>query len=117
MISPDGRRITVWRAVPGRAVTAFLDTDTLQATGAEFINKHVSIRPRFVSSDVLAVFGCGRLEVITTQGRKLFTTAIPDQDRWVAPASRNGRRFALVGTYESAAHWSKPCFERVKVLD
>jgi len=154
--SPDGRSITVWDAVPGHAVTRFLDADTLEPTGAEFINKAVDsigfnrivyigylnrspnasvfvddvsedltpydttckeIRPRFVSNDVLAVFGCGQITLVTVQGKVLFTTEISEAKRWVAPASRNGRRFALVSTYESAADWSKTCFERVDVFD
>ena len=157
MASPDGRVVTVWGGVPGRAVTTFLDADTLRPTGAEFINKaidsvaldriayvafygsnapHASVliddaheevkpvdtdcrevRPRFVSQGVLAVFGCNRLKVITDQGQVLFTTPALDSSRWVAPASRDGRRFAVIDTYESEAHWSTVCFERVRVFD
>ena len=155
-VSPDGRVITVWGGVPGHAVTRFLDADTLEPTGAEFINKAVDsigsnrivyvghrnrspgasvfvddatddiapydtsckeVRPRFVSNDILAVFGCGHLTLVTVQGKVLFTTRVSDASRWLAPASRDGRRFALLSTYESAAHWSKTCFERVDVFD
>jgi hypothetical protein len=157
MASPDGRVVTVWGGVPGRAVTTFLDADTLRPTGAEFINKAVDsiafdriayvafqgsnaphasvfiddahhevepldsdcreVRPRFISQGALAIFGCNRLKVITDQGQLLFTSPASDTSRWVAPASRNGKRFAVIDTYESAAHWSTVCFERVRVFD
>src|SRR6266849_4953432 len=152
MASPDGRVVTVWGGVPGRAVTTFLDADTLRPTGAEVINKAVDsvafdriayvafygsnaphatvfiddahekvepldadcreVRPRFISPGVLAVFGCNRLKVFTDQGQPLFTARASDTSCWVAPASRNGERFAVIDTYESAAHWSTVCFER-----
>jgi hypothetical protein len=74
-------------------------------------------RARFVAQDVMAVFGCRRMTVVTVEGKVLFTESIPEEDRWVAPASRDGRRFAVVSTYESAAHSSTTCFERIRVYE
>jgi hypothetical protein len=76
-----------------------------------------AIRPRFVAPDVVAVFGCHRLEVVTLSGERLFGTGLEPEDRYVAAAARDGSRFATIAPHFGIGCDGKVCFETVRVFD
>jgi hypothetical protein len=68
-----------------------------KSTQLEYETKCGLVQTQFVSSDVLAIFGCNRVTVINAAGVELFSeqnVGYPGSSR-IATASRNGKRFAF----------------------
>ena len=64
------------------------------------------VRPEFISNDLLAVFGCRRVEVISTEGERLFIGESEGEEFGLAAVARQGSRFATYQTH-TRGHWRK----------
>jgi hypothetical protein len=72
------------------------------------------VRPHFLSSDVLAVLGCGRFEVIRIGGERLFSGSTHGV---FAAVSRDGTRFAIVEAVFGLGSHAKLSSEDIRVFD
>lgn len=74
------------------------------------------VQPNFISENVLAVLGCDQVDVITSEGERLFSHAT-EGDSTFAGASRDGSRFAIVEAFYGSGHDPKLRAERFIVFD
>jgi hypothetical protein len=92
-----------------------------KSTQLEYETKCGLVQTQFVSSDVLAIFGCNRITVINAAGVELFSdqnVGYPGSSR-IAAASRNGKRFAFRQAVEKSSGDGpdKIVAERITVFD
>jgi len=74
-------------------------------------------RPNFITSDLLAVLGCERLDVVSLTSGKTFTSTLNGADAFFAAASRDGSRFAVIQAFERPGDPPRISLERVTVFD
>lgn len=74
-------------------------------------------RPNFVTSDLLAVLGCERLDVVSLTNGKTFTFTLEGADAFFAAVSRDGNRFAVIQAFTRPADPPILLLERVTVFD
>ncbi|HKN61178.1 MAG TPA: hypothetical protein VJW93_08380 [Candidatus Acidoferrales bacterium] len=74
-------------------------------------------RPNFITSDLLAVLGCERLDVVSLTSGKTFTSTLNGADAFFAALSRDGNRFAVIQAFTRPADPPIPLLERVTVFD
>ena len=74
-------------------------------------------RPNFVTSDLLAVLGCERLDVVSLTSGKTFTAILKGADAFFAAASRDGSRFAVMQVFARPGDPPSLSLERVTVFD
>ena len=99
----DKRRAAVAETVPSRAYA--------------FTTTCKEIRPRFISDEVLVVFGCDRIDVVTRLADRLFSADLERGTRWIAPASRDGSRFAIQSPQFGGGEFARIRSETVRVFD
>lgn len=75
------------------------------------------IRPNFITSDLLAVLGCKRVDVVSLTGGKVFSSTSEGDEAFFATASRDGSRFAVMQTFLMAGDPPRLSKERVTVFD
>jgi hypothetical protein len=74
-------------------------------------------RPRFVSDSLLAVFACGKIQVVDLSGGVLFSAPRLTRGRPLAAAARDGSRFATLELFYGWGDSPKLHHERVRVFD
>ena len=74
-------------------------------------------RPNFITSDLLAVLGCERLDVVSLTRGKSFTSTLKGADAFFAAVSRDGSRFAVIQAFTRDADPPILSLERVTVFD
>jgi len=155
LASPDGTSFAAWKRIPGpHGLTYFLDSETLQPTGVEYLDKSVDTicqdriaytpiiksiqavrvlgpsgvvstystdcsepRPNFLSTSILAVTGCDRVDVIDTSRGLLFSHPTEAYHTAFAATSRDGSRIVIAERFYGRGHEPKLRFERFTVLD
>jgi len=75
------------------------------------------VRPNFITSNLLAVIGCERLDVVSLTGGKTFTSTLKGADAFFAGASRDGSRFAVIQVFARPGDPPRLSLERVTVFD
>ena len=74
-------------------------------------------RPNFITSDLLAVLGCERLDVVSLTSGKTFTSTLKGAEAFFAAVSRDGNRFAVIQAFTRPADPPILSLERVTVFD
>jgi hypothetical protein len=75
------------------------------------------VRPNFITSDLLAVLGCARLDVVSLTSGKTFTSALKGAEAFFAAASRDGTRFAVIQVFSRPGDPPSLSLERITVFD
>jgi hypothetical protein len=75
------------------------------------------VRPNFITSDLLAVIGCERLDVVSLTSGKTFTSTLKGADALFAAVSRDGSRFAVIQVFARPGDPPSLSLERVTVFD
>jgi hypothetical protein len=75
------------------------------------------VRPSFITSELLAVLGCERLDVVSLTAGKAFTSTLKGADAFFAAVSRDGSRFAVIQVDSSPGDPPSLSLERVIVFD
>ena len=73
------------------------------------------VRPNFISSELLAVLGCERLEVVSLTSGKTFTSTLKGPDAFFAAVSRDGNRFVVIQALARSGDPPSLILERVTV--
>ena len=84
---------------------------------AEYEMDCTDVRPNFITSDLLAVLGCKRVDVVSLTNGKVFSSTVEGDQAFFAAASRDGSRFAVIQSFESAGDPPSLSKERVTVFD
>jgi hypothetical protein len=75
------------------------------------------VRPNFITTDLLAVLGCERLDVVSLTSGKTFTSTLKGADAFFAASSRDGSRFAVIQAFVRPGDPPSLSMERVTVFD
>ena len=75
------------------------------------------VRPNFITSDLLAVLGCERLDVVSLTSGKTFTSTLKRADAFFAAVARDGNRFAVIQAFARPGDPPSLLLERVTVFD
>jgi hypothetical protein len=84
---------------------------------AEYETDCKDVRPNFISSDLLAVLGCQRVDVVSLARGKVFSSTVEGDEIFFATASRDGSRFAIIQIFVKAGDPPRLSKERVTVFD
>lgn len=84
---------------------------------AEYETNCNDARPNFITSGLLAVVGCKQIDVVSLTSGKVFSSVVEGDQSFFAAASRDGSRFAVMQTFESAGAPPRLSKERVTVFD
>jgi len=76
-----------------------------------------NIRPNFITSDLLAVLGCERLDIVSLTSRKTSTFTLKGADAFFVGASRDGSRFAVIQAFAAPGDPPTLSSERITVFD
>jgi len=76
-----------------------------------------AVRPNFITTDLLAVLGCEKLDVVSVSKGKIFSAPLEGADSFFAASSRDGKRFAVIQHFESAGDPPRMRAERITVFD
>jgi len=126
-LKPNGtefRDVYVWSIANNRVASSALRnasgvvlvTDVRKQL-AEYETDCTDIRPNFITSDLLAILGCKRVDVVSLKSGKVFSSTIEGDEAFFATASRDGSRFAVMQTFISAGDPPRLSKERVTVFD
>jgi hypothetical protein len=112
--SVGDNRILATGARSGKAVVI---SDDGHSAPTEYQSDCGDTRPQFVAQDLIALLGCGRVGVISASGTVVFSEPLAGAPAYLAVASRNGRRFAVLQHFEGPGDPPTTCEERVTVFD
>jgi len=126
-LKPTGaeiRDVYAWSIGDGRiAATATRSNKTIviladgQHAPTEYETDCDGAHPQFVSSDSVALLGCGQVEVISVSGKKMMSIPLPGAPSYSAVASRSRARFAVSQQFERPGDPPSICAERITVFD
>ena len=126
-LKPNGTRFQdtyVWSIADNRiAYSAFRGKEGVVLVGdnirqlPEYQTDCKDVRPNFITSDLLAVLGCERLDVVSLTSGKTFTFALRGSEAFFAAASRDGTRFAVMQVFTRQGDPPSLSLERVTVFD
>jgi hypothetical protein len=75
------------------------------------------VRPNFITSDLLALLGCQRLDVVSLTRGKIFTSPVEGADAYFAAVSHDGNRFAVIQEFVTSGDPPSLSRERITVFD
>jgi hypothetical protein len=126
-LKPNGaefRDVYVWSIADNRiASSALRNTNGIMLVTdvrkqlAEYETDCKDVRPNFISSDLLAVLGCQRVDVVSLARGKVFSSTVEGDEIFFATASRDGSRFAIIQIFVKAGDPPRLSKERVTVFD
>ena len=79
--------------------------------------QNMDVRPNFITSDLLAVLGCGRLDLVSLRSGKVFSSAVEGEQAFFVAASRDGSRFAVMQIFTWPGDPPSLSKERITVFD
>jgi hypothetical protein len=110
----EGRIADVVYARNGHAVARLTGSD---GNVVEWESGCKDVRPSFVSTNLVAVLGCNRFDVITVAGDIVFGGELVGKTGYVASASQTASRFAVVQPFFRPGDPPTLCTERISVFD
>jgi hypothetical protein len=79
--------------------------------------QNIDVRPNFITSDLLAVLGCRRLDVVSLRSGKVFSSTLEGEQAFFVAASRDGSRFAIMQIFALPGDPPSVSKERITVFD
>lgn len=107
-------RVAYYGYRDGNAVVLLRDKDKQEP---EYETDCKDVRPNFITTDLFAVVGCERVDVVSVSKGKIFTAPLEGADSFFAASSRDGKRFAVIQHFESAGDPPRIRTERITVFD
>jgi hypothetical protein len=104
-------------ATATRSGKTIVESDDGRSPVIEYQSDCGGTRPQFLAQGFIALLGCGRVDVVSASGAMVLSEPLVGGPTYLAIASRNGGRFAVLQQFEGPGDPPGICAERITVFD